>query len=171
MNLTSAAKIWMLALVLPIGASTLFTMGFVGCTSRPQTNTERFQFAYVEPTCGPTDGPALEFLFTTKEERGGKYAEPYLIIEVIKDLPKSAPQNYSIKTNSSAILASRCLTSGRCETAISGSLELTKFSRLKDASGKDNLRFSGKYNLHFQDASIEKGNFDAEWHTVYLLCG
>lgn len=62
------------------------------------------------------------------------------------------------------MLAARCLKSGRCEAAISGSLQLTKFGVPQGASGK--------YELHFQDGSVERGDFDAEWYDVKnLLCG
>jgi hypothetical protein len=110
----------------------------------------------VQEDCGPTDGYALEFYFTSKQSQNGKYEEPYLVIEV-NEKPKSAPQNYSIKSANWGVLASRCLKPGRCEDSTSGSLHLTKFSQ----NGA-----SGNYELHFRDGSVERGSFDAAWYVV-----
>lgn len=121
-----------------------------------------FPFAYVQEGCGPADGPALQFYFTVKPAKSGKYEEPFLMIDIIRDLPKSAPHAYTMGPGSRDILASRCPSPGHCEAATSGDLHLTKFSQSKSASGK--------YELHFRDGSIEKGNFDATWCSVNLIC-
>jgi hypothetical protein len=125
--------------------------------------TSHFSFAYVQENCGPTDGIAMEFLFTATQGQGGKYKEPFLVIEVNENLPKSAPQNYSVKSGTSAVLASRCLKAGSCELATSGFLHLSKFSRGVGASGD--------YELHFRDGSLERKHFDATWYRNYFLCG
>src|SRR5882762_5532609 len=85
------------------------------------------------------------------------------VTEYMKRPTKSAPQNYSIRSGRSVVLASRCLRPGRCEAATSGTLHLSKFSEGKGASGE--------YELHFQDGSVEKGSFDATWCVARLICG
>ncbi len=125
--------------------------------------THHFPFAYVQEDCGPTDGTAMEFYFTAKEGQGGKYKEPFLQIEVNENLPKSGPQDYSVKSGTIAVLASRCLGPGSCEAATSGFLRLSKFSRGVGASGD--------YKLRFRDGSFEQGHFDAIWYRNYFLCG
>jgi hypothetical protein len=126
--------------------------------TKPQ---ERFPFAYVQNDCGPADGPALTFRFTQKESASGKYEEPFIVISIIENLPAFAPQDYPIGSGSMA-LARRCLRPGQCEAVTSGTLHLAKFSKGKSASGK--------YELHFRDGSIERGNFDAAWCAMPLLC-
>jgi hypothetical protein len=121
-----------------------------------------FPSAYVQKGCGPADGPALQFDFTVKPAKCGKYEEPFLLIQIIGNLPKSAPHVYTMGSSSRDILASRCQSAGHCEAAISGVLHLTKFSQSKNASGE--------YELHFRDGSMEKGNFGATWCVVNLIC-
>jgi len=134
-----------------------------GTPQSPATATPPFPFAYVQEDCGPTDGIAMEFYFTAKQGQGGKYKEPFLLIEVNKNLPKSAPQSYSIEPGKSGVLASRCLKPASCETVTSGPLHLSKFSRGVGASGD--------YELHFQDGSLERGHFVARWYRNHFLCG
>jgi hypothetical protein len=122
-----------------------------------------FPFAYVQEDCGPTDGPALHFYFTQKQSEAGKYKEPFLDILISENLPKSAPQDYSIRSGSGAVLASRCLTPGQCVGATSGTLHLTMFDKRRSVSGE--------YKLHFKVGSVEKGSFDATRCFVPLLCG
>src|SRR4029077_6771967 len=121
-----------------------------------------FPFAYVQEGCGPADGPALVFYFTVKPAKCGKYEEPFLMIQIIANLPKSAPRAYTMGAGSRDMLASRCQSPGHCEAATSGFLHLTKFSPRKNASGE--------YELHFREGSIEKGKFDATWCIVNLIC-
>lgn len=124
-----------------------------------------FPFAYVQDACGPADGSALEFYFTVKEAECGKYGEPFVMVSIIADLPKSAPRDYSIGSDGrvALALASRCLKPGQCEGATSGSLHLGKFVGHQGASGE--------YELRFRDGSVEKGRFDAVWCYVRLECG
>jgi len=134
------------------------------CGRKSEANPPgHFPFAYVQVGCGPADGPALEFYFTLKQGKCGKYEEPFILISINENLPKSAPQNYSIRSGRSVVLASRCLRPGRCEATTSGTLHLSKFSEGKGASGE--------YELHFQDGSVEKGSFDATWCVARLICG
>src|SRR5260370_24379869 len=120
--------------------------------------------AYVQDACGPTDGPAVEFYFTLKQGQFGKYDVPFVMISVNENLPSSAPQDYSIKSGSDAMLASRCLRPGQCDAATSGTLHLSTFSPGKGATGE--------YELHFQNGRVERDNFDATWHGVQrLMCG
>jgi hypothetical protein len=121
-----------------------------------------FPFAYVQEGCGPADGPALLFYFTVKSAKCGKYEEPFLLIQIIGNLPKSAPHAYTTGSGSRDMLASRCQSPGHCEAATSGVLHLTKFSQSKNASGE--------YELHFRDGSIEKGSFNATWCLLNLIC-
>jgi hypothetical protein len=123
----------------------------------------QFPFAYVQNDCGPTDGLELDFYFTGKQSEPGKYKEPFLYITINENLPKSAPQDYSIRPGSAAVFASRCAAPGHCVGATSGSLHLTKFD---EGSG-----LSSEYRLRFQDGSVEKGSFDATRRFVRLLCG
>ena len=121
-----------------------------------------FPFAYVQEGCGPADGPALLFYFSVKPTKSGKYEEPFLLIQIIGNLPKSAPRAYTMGSGNRDMLASRCQSPGHCEAATSGVLHLTKFSQSKNASGE--------YELHFRDGSIEKGNFNATWCSVNIIC-
>jgi hypothetical protein len=133
------------------------------CGPKSEANyPPHFPFAYVQAGCGPADGPALLFYFTVKPAKCGKYEEPFLIIEIIGDLPQSAPRAYTMGSGSRDMLASRCQSPGHCEAARSGFLHLTKFSQSKNASGE--------YELYFPDGSIEKGNFYATRCIVNLLC-
>jgi hypothetical protein len=135
----------------------------VSCGLKSEENYRaHFPFAYVQEGCGPADGPALLFYFTVKPAKCGKYEEPFLMIEIIGNLPKSAPRAYTMGSGSRDMLASRCQSPGHCEAATSGVLHLTKFSQSKNASGE--------YELHFRDGSIEKGNFDATRCLVNLIC-
>ncbi len=121
-------------------------------------------FAYVQGACGPTDGPAVEFYFTSKQGQSGTHEEPYLVISVSENLPSSGPRDYSIKPGSYGVLASRCLSPGRCDAAISGNLHLATFSPGKGASGE--------YELYFQDGKLEMHSFDAAWYYGKpLTCG
>ncbi len=133
------------------------------CGNQSRATPSRFPFVYVEDVCGPTDGLALEFFFTQKQAQCGEFEEPFILIEIVENLPKSAPQSYSITSGRSALLASRCMSHGECETATSGTLHLTKFSHGSGASGS--------YELHFKDGSVEAGSFHATWCVSRLLCG
>jgi hypothetical protein len=144
----------------------LFVLTLVVLTSSAgcgRESEEHFPFAYVQDDCGPADGLALHFYFTQKKSEAGKYEEPFLDISINENLPKSAPQDYSIRSGSGAVLASRCLTPGECVGATSGTLHLTKFDKSRG--------ISGEYKLHFKDGSVEKGHFDATRYLVPLLCG
>lgn len=133
------------------------------CRLKSEPNYQgHFPFAYVQEGCGPADGPALLFYFTVKSAKDGQYEEPFLLIQIIANLPKAAPHAYAMGPGSRDILASRCQSPGHCEAATSGVLHLTKFSPRKSASGD--------YELHFRDESIEKGQFDATWCLVNLIC-
>lgn len=136
----------------------------VSCGNQLRATPTRFPFAYVEDACGPTDGSAIEFFFTQKQAQCGQFEEPFIVIEIDENLPtKSAPQDYSITSGRSVVLASRCMSHGKCEAATSGTLHLAKFSHGSGASGA--------YELHFNDRSTEKGSFDANWCVTKLLCG
>jgi hypothetical protein len=127
----------------------LFVLTLVVLTSSAgcgRESEEHFPFAYVQDDC-----------------EAGKYEEPFLDISINENLPKSAPQDYSIRSGSSAVLASRCLTRGQCVGATSGTLHLTKFDKSRG--------ISGEYKLRFTDGSVEKGRFDATRYLVPLLCG
>jgi len=114
-------------------------------------------FAYVQDACGPIDGPAVEFYFTLQQ---GQFA----MISINENLPSSTPQDYSIRSGSDAMLASRCLSPGQCDAATSGTLHLSMFSPGKGATGE--------YELHFQNGRVERDNFDATWYVVkQLMCG
>lgn len=129
-----------------------------------KNSAARFPLAFAQEDCGPTDGLVLEFYFTAKQNPGGKYAEPYLLIQLEPIPSKPGPQTYSIKQGSYSVQAVRCLTVGRCESAVSGVLSLTKFASQQGGSGR--------YELHFPDGSVETGDFDAKWHPGQaLLCG
>jgi hypothetical protein len=78
-------------------------------------------------------------------------------------LPQSASQDYSMRSGSGAVLASRCSTPGQWVGAVSGTSHLTKFDGRKGVSGE--------YMLRFNDGSIEQGRFDATRRVVSLLCG
>ena len=67
--------------------------------------TPHFPFAYMQEDCGPTDGIAMEFYFTAKQGQDGKYKEPFLQIEVNKNLPKSVPLSYSVVSGKWDVLA------------------------------------------------------------------
>ncbi len=82
----------------------------------------RFPFAHVQEGCGPADGPALQFYFTVKPAKCGKYEEPFLLIQLIGNSPKAAPNDYIIGSSSRDMLASRCQSPGHCEAATSGVL-------------------------------------------------
>jgi hypothetical protein len=143
-----------------------FLLTLVVLTSSARCGRESegpFPFAYVQEDCGPADGLALNFYFTQKRSESGKYKEPFLDISINENLPKSAPQDYSIRSGSGAVLASRCLTPGQCVGATSGTLHLTKLDGRKVVSGE--------YKLHFKDGTVEKGSFDATWCFVSFLCG
>lgn len=149
-----------------LAASLLVFIGFASSTScgrQPEANQAHFPYAHVQEGCGPADGPALAFYFTAKPARCEKYEEPFLMIQIIANLPKSAPRDYTIGASSRDMLASLCQGPGHCMAATSGSLHLTKFIQGKNASGE--------YELHFRDGSIEKGQFDATWCVVHFMCG
>ena len=133
-----------------------------GCQSAANAPA-RFPFAYVQDDCGETDGEAVKFYFTRKQSECGKYEEPFIMISINENLPKSAPQDYSIRSGRWAVLASRCLKVGQCESATSGTLHLRKFIERQGASGA--------YELHFQDGSVERGTFDATWCAGPRMCG
>ena len=143
---------------------TLLASGSFGLQSEAN-DPPHFPFAFVQEGCGPADGSALVFYFTGKPAKCGKYEEPFLMIQIIANLPQSAPRAYTMGSGGSGsrdMLASRCQSPGHCEAATSGFLHLTKFSQGKNATGE--------YELHFRDGSIEKGNFAATRCIVNLIC-
>jgi hypothetical protein len=152
-----------------VGLISLLTLAILSCSASCGRQYEakpmqRTSFAYVQSACGPTDGPAVEFYFTLKQSPFGKYEEPFVMISINENLPRSTPQDYSIKSGQYAVLASRCLRPGQCDAATSGTLHLTTFSPGKGATGE--------YELHFQDGKVERDNFDATWYAVkQLMCG
>ena len=150
--------VWISVLTLACLAS---SAGY-GCQSAANAPV-RFPSAYVQDDCGPTDGLVVKFYFTRKQSECGKYEEPFIIISINENLPKSAPQDYSIRSGRWAMLASRCLKAGQCESATSGSLKLRKFIERQGASGE--------YELHFHDGSVEKGSFNAMWCPGPRMCG
>jgi hypothetical protein len=144
----------------------LFILTLVILTSSAMCGRESerdFPFAYVQDECGETDGLALNFYFTQKQSETEIYKEPFLHIAINENLPKSAPQDYSMRSGSGAVFASRCLKPGQCVGATSGTLHLTKFDERR--------RISGEYKLHFEDGSVEEGSFDATRRFVPFLCG
>ena len=78
-------------------------------------------FAYVQPDCGPTDGPALTFYFTSKQVHSGKYEEPFVEVSIYESLPRFAPTDYAIGARGGHVWASRCTSAGKCANAIAGS--------------------------------------------------
>lgn len=150
----------------PKRAVPLFLLALVILTTSAMCGHEsqgRFPFAYLQEDCGPTDGLALHFYFTQAQSEAGNYKEPFLDVLISENLPKSAPQDYSVRLGSTAVFASRCLTPGECVGATSGTLRLTKFDGRKDVSGE--------YNFHFKDGSVEKGRFHATWPIIPFFCG
>jgi hypothetical protein len=135
------------------------------CGGKSEANYPgHFSFAYVQRDCGPTDGDSLMFYFTVKQSQLGKYEEPFVVISINENLPRSAPQDYSIQSGKYAVLASRCLSPGKCDVATSGTLHLTTFTPGKGATGR--------YELHFQGGTVEEDSFDATWRVVkQLICG
>jgi hypothetical protein len=125
--------------------------------------SERFRFAYVQSGCGPTDGAALFFYFTTKQSMNEKVEEPFISISINQDLPKSAPLEYLIRRGRTPIQGMRCSKAGECVSATSGFLRLTRYTEGKVAVGE--------YDLHFPDGSVERGSFDATWRFVKFVCG
>src|SRR5258707_13286525 len=98
----------------------LLTLAFLSCSTGCGRQYEanpmpRTSFAYVQDACGPTDGPAVEFYFTLKQSRLGKYEEPFILISINENLPSSVPQGYSIKSGKYAVLASRCTGRGNAK--------------------------------------------------------
>ncbi|HLW85404.1 MAG TPA: hypothetical protein VKR60_09340 [Candidatus Sulfotelmatobacter sp.] len=120
-----------------------------------------FPFAHAQYGCAPTDALAFDFYFTSNKSECGKYAEPYLEISIWKNLPKSAP--YTIDIAGSEAAGVRCLRTGVCERATSGTLHLDQFIEGKSSSGE--------YELHFKGGSIEKAKFDAAWCSIRVVCG
>ena len=147
----------------------LLTLAFLFCSAscgrRYDANfTASTSFAYVQDSCGPTDGPAIEFYFAPKQSQFGKYAEPFIMISINESLPDSTPRDYSIKPGQYAVLASRCLKPGQCDAATSGTLHLNTFSPGTGATGH--------YELYFRDGRVEADSFDATWYVVkQLMCG
>ena len=71
------------------------------CRRKSEANyPAHFPFAYVQEGCGPADGPALLFYFTVKPAKCGKYGEPFLLIQIIGNLPKSASHAYAMGSGS-----------------------------------------------------------------------
>jgi hypothetical protein len=122
-----------------------------------------FPFAYAQHDCAPNDALALQFYFTTKQGKCGEYKEPFLMISINRNLPKSAPKDYTIGPDRNAVGASRCLRPGQCESVAYGTLHLERFLEGKSAVGE--------YELHFQDGSVEKARFEATWCFIHFLCG
>lgn len=144
--------------------SLFFLASSLGCVpefaAKPAVH---FPFAYAQHDCAPNDALALQFYFTTKQGNCGEYKEPFLMISINKNLPKSAPQDYAIGPDRYAVDASRCLRPGQCQSAVSGTLHLERFVEGKSAAGE--------YELHFQDGSVEKARFEATWCFIYFICG
>jgi hypothetical protein len=142
----------------------IFLASSESCGRKSEVNyAMHFPFAYVQEDCGPADGLALQFYFTVKPSKCGKYDEPFLVIAIVENLPKSAPHDYTIGSGSKDVLVSRCQTHGHCEVATSGFLHLTKFDERKNASGE--------YEVHFRNGSVEKATFDATRCIVHFICG
>ncbi len=104
-------------------------------------------FADVQPDCGPTDGPALTFHFTSKQVHSGEYEEPFVKVSIYESLPRSAPTDYAIGARRDYVWASRCTSPAKCADAIAGSS-----LRINTVSAKG---VSGVYELHFQDGTVK----------------
>ena len=148
------------------GTATACLLGLILLTDSATANRQadsppHFPFAYAQYGCAPTDALALDFYFTAKQSGCGKINEPYVKISIWKNLPKSAP--YSVDVRATEVGAIRCLRSGACEAATSGSLHLDKFI--------DEKISAGEYELHFRDGSVENGTFDATWCHIRFVCG
>jgi hypothetical protein len=148
------------------GTATACLLGVLLLTDSATANRQadsppHFPFAYAQYGCAPTDALALDFYFTAKQSECGKISEPYVKISIWKNLPKSAP--YSVDVRATEVGAIRCLRSGVCEAATSGSLHLDKFI--------DEKISAGEFELHFKDGSVEKGSFDATWCHIRFVCG
>jgi hypothetical protein len=159
---------WLLGMLKTIAASCLLGMMlamilFTGpaAAHRPADSSAHFPFAYAQYGCAPTDGPALDFYFTTAKADCSKIAEPYLKIMIWQNLPQSAP--YSAEVRATEVGAIRCMKPGICEAATSGSLHLDKFVNEKISAGE--------YEIHFRDGTVEKGSFDATWCHIRFVCG
>jgi hypothetical protein len=151
---------------LPKGIATVCLLGVFllpeSATSSPQAGSPaRFPFAYAQYGCAPTGALALDFYFTAEKSECGKYSEPFVKISIWKNLPKSIP--YSVELRATEAAGIRCLKTGACEAATSGSLRLDKFVDQKSSAGE--------YELHFRDGSVEKGRFDATWCNLKFVCG
>lgn len=120
-------------------------------------------FAYVQPDCGPTDGPALTFHFASKQVNSGRHEGPIVEISIYEGLPRSAPADYAIGGRGTRAFGSRCASAGKCEYATSGALHISQTQK----------GISGEYELHFQSGVIEKGIFNATLvqPNPPLLCG
>ena len=114
-----------------------------------------FPFAHMEYDCGSMDNVEIQFIFTMNRRRCWDSKEPYLRITIDGNAPKSLPTDYSIESGTST--ARRCtiiMKSIDCETAASGTLHITKFSK-KGASGD--------YEVRFKNGTVETSTFDATW--------
>lgn len=123
-----------------------------------------YPHALVMHSCAPWDGPAIELLLMQKNASCGKAADgPYLSIYIWRDLPEHGPKTIEFKEYGGNGGASRCTKPNECERATSGSVTFTKF----DEKGE----VEGKYEFHFQDGSVERGSFNAEWCHERVICG
>ena len=131
--------------------------------SAPGVSMSHFPYGFIQNSCAPWDGPAIEITLTSESEQCKRTNGPYLKIGVWRGLPIHAGQKVKFGPSSQAGFASRCSQRDNCERAESGTII---FDEYQDRSGGQ-----GRYELHFKDDKTETGTFDVKWCENHFMCG
>jgi hypothetical protein len=127
------------------------------------TQAKNFTYAEMHASCAPWDGPAVELTLTAEKASCKRSSFPNLRIYIWRGLPISAPTTIHFDDQSDNGGASLCSSENSCQRAVKGSITFKTFEGGKHGSGS--------YEFVFQDGTIKKGTFDADWCNVQAICG
>ena len=130
------------------------------CTSE----STDYQYALIQATCAPWDGPALQLTLADEPlqcQRDVKGA--YLMLGVWRGLPIHAGQTVKFSPKENNGFGSVCKKAAECQAAESGEITFDHYDEGKGATGH--------YELHFRNGKTLTGHFDAKWCYVRMFCG
>jgi hypothetical protein len=142
-------------------ASAVLAMPFLGTSSTAKEAS--YPHGFVQATCAPWDGPALEIRLTTEPVQCKASNGPFVLISIWRGLPLHAGQTVKFGPGEGAGTASRCAKANDCRPARSGTVVFERF--------EDGSLAAGRYELVFKDDDVLKGTFDVKWCASRPLCG
>lgn len=141
----------------------IVVLGFFAVAGVGGFSQTAFEYALIQASCAPWDGPAINITLTQEPPQCKRTMEPCISMGVWRGLPIHPGQEVKFGSGSDAGFASRCKKVGYCERAESGTII---FESYQEGSGA-----SGHYELHFKGGETLSGTFDAKWCDTRVVCG